>query len=78
MGLMRAAWYDRQGPAVEVLRVGDLADPRPGRDEVRVRMRFSGVNPGDTKHYQCWYRDIPPFCTSATFNLSQGLSITWN
>ena len=46
---MRAAWYDRQGPAAEVLRVGDLPAPEPGRGEVRVRLRFSGVNPGDTK-----------------------------
>jgi NADPH2:quinone reductase len=46
---MRAAWYDRQGPAAEVLQVGDLAAPEPGPGEVRVRVRFSGVNPGDTK-----------------------------
>lgn len=46
---MRAAWYDRQGPAAEVLRVGDLPAPEPRPGEVRVRLRFSGVNPGDTK-----------------------------
>ena len=46
---MRAAWYDQQGPAAEVLRVGDLPAPEPGPGEVRVRLRFSGVNPGDTK-----------------------------
>ncbi|MEU8115599.1 zinc-binding dehydrogenase [Micromonospora sp. NPDC048947] len=27
---MRAAWYDRQGPAREVLEVGELPDPWPG------------------------------------------------
>jgi len=46
---MRAAWYDQQGPAAEVLRVGDLPAPEPGSGEVRVRLRFSGINPGDTK-----------------------------
>jgi NADPH2:quinone reductase len=46
---MRAAWYDRQGPAAEVLQVGEIPAPRPGPGEVRVRVRFSGINPGDTK-----------------------------
>ena len=28
--VMRAAWYDRRGPARDVLVAGDLADPQPG------------------------------------------------
>ena len=36
---MRAAYYERQGPAAEVLRVGELPDPEPGPGEVRVRPR---------------------------------------
>jgi NADPH2:quinone reductase len=28
--MMRAAWYDQQGPAADVLRVGDLPVPEPG------------------------------------------------
>jgi NADPH2:quinone reductase len=45
---MQAAWYERQGPADEVLQVGErpLAEPGPG--EVRVRIHASGVNPSDT------------------------------
>jgi hypothetical protein len=32
---------------------------------------------GDVRHYQCWYRDAAAFCTSATSNVTQGLTITW-
>lgn len=46
---MLAAWYDQQGPAAEVLQVGELPEPEPGPDEVRVRLTVSGVNPGDVK-----------------------------
>ena len=35
---MRAAWYERNGPAAEVLKVGDLPDPAPAAGEVRVRL----------------------------------------
>lgn len=35
------------------------------------------INAGDTKHYQCWYRDAIAFCTASTFNLTQGLSLQW-
>ena len=31
-----------------------LALPEPGPGEVRVRITFSGVNPGDTKKRQDW------------------------
>jgi NADPH:quinone reductase len=46
---MRAAFYERTGPAAEVLQLADLPDPQPGPGEVRVRLRWSGVNPSDTK-----------------------------
>ncbi len=51
---MLAAWYDRQGPAVEVLQVGELLAPDPAPGEVRVRVRLSGINPGDTKKRSGW------------------------
>ncbi|MGD9882685.1 MAG: NADPH:quinone reductase [Reyranella sp.] len=44
---MRAAWYDRQGPAREVLQIGELATPVPGPGEALVRVHVSGVNPAD-------------------------------
>jgi len=58
---MRAAWYDRQGPAADVLIVGELPDPSPGPGEVRVRIRFSGVNPGDVKKRQGWLASSMPY-----------------
>ena len=45
---MRAVWYDRQGPANEVLVCGELPTPEPGNYEVRVKLEAAGVNPSDT------------------------------
>jgi NADPH2:quinone reductase len=45
---MRAVWYDRQGPATEVIVTGELPTPEPGLGQVRVRLEASGVNPSDT------------------------------
>jgi NADPH2:quinone reductase len=58
---MRAAWYNRPGPAAEVLVVGELPDPEPGPGEVRVRVRLSGVNPGDTKKRLAWTGAAMPY-----------------
>jgi NADPH2:quinone reductase len=44
---MKAVWYERQGPAREVLVFGELPRPAPGSGEVRVRLHASGVNPSD-------------------------------
>ncbi len=46
---MRAAFFESHGPAHEVIRVGEVEDPEPGPGEVRVRLRYSGVNPTDWK-----------------------------
>ncbi len=46
---MRAAWYDRTGPASHVLVLGELPDPEPGPGEVRVRVVAAGLNPRDVK-----------------------------
>jgi NADPH:quinone reductase len=46
---MRAALYDRTGPAREVLRVAEIGRPEPGPGEVRVRISLSGINPTDWK-----------------------------
>src|SRR4051812_28838560 len=49
---MKAAWYERQGAAHDVLAVGEMPDPEPGPAEVRIRVAASGVNPGDMKKRQ--------------------------
>lgn len=46
---MKAAYYERKGPAREVLRIEDRPMPEPAPGEVRVRIRVSAVNPSDTK-----------------------------
>src|SRR5438270_893608 len=58
---MRAAWYERPGPAAEVLQVGEMAEPEPSPGEVRVRVALSGVNPGDTKKRGDWTGSGIPF-----------------
>src|SRR6201985_919837 len=49
---MKAAWYEKQGPAREVLSVGDMPDPAPGPGELRIRIATSGINPGDIRKRQ--------------------------
>lgn len=46
---MKAAWYESNGSARDVLRVGDMPDPVANDGEVRVRVAASGVNPSDWK-----------------------------
>ncbi len=62
---MRAAYYERNGTAREVVRVGDVETPQAGPGEVRVKLATSGVNPSDVKSRQgstrkiAWPRVIP-------------------
>ncbi len=44
---MRAIWYERQGPARDVLILGEKPTPDPGPGEVLIRVFASGVNPSD-------------------------------
>ena len=46
---MRAAYYERNGTARDVLRIGDVETPQPKPGEVRVKLFASGVNPSDVK-----------------------------
>lgn len=46
---MKAAWYETNGSAADVMIVGTLPTPSAGPGEVRVRVHASGVNPSDVK-----------------------------
>jgi NADPH:quinone reductase len=46
---MRAAYYEKNGPAKEVLHVGEVETPQPAPGEVRIKLKTSGVNPSDVK-----------------------------
>ncbi|MCO8276737.1 NADPH:quinone reductase [Actinoplanes sp. TRM 88003] len=59
--MMRAAWYDKQGPAAEVLRVGELPVPSPGPGELRVRLHASGIHVGDIGKRQGWWGSTMPY-----------------
>lgn len=46
---MKAAYYEQQGSARDVLVIGDVAELTAGLGEVRVRIHVSGLNPSDIK-----------------------------
>ncbi len=52
--MMRAAWYERCGPAAEVLQIGELPCPQPGAGQVLARVYVSGINPHDVKKRAGW------------------------
>ena len=62
---MRAAYYEKNGTARDVLRVGEVETPHAGAGEVRVKLATSGVNPSDVKSRMgltrkiAWPRVIP-------------------
>ncbi len=51
--------------------------PNPGDAPISVRGTIPAGG-GVTRTYQCWYRNADTsFCTSATFNLTNGVETTW-
>ncbi|MCY2958909.1 MAG: hypothetical protein NTY35_01995 [Planctomycetota bacterium] len=52
------------------------ASQYPSAGDLRVSVRGLVTTPG-TRHYQVWYRNAAAFCTSSTFNLSNGWTLTW-
>jgi len=48
----------------------------PGGGDPSVSVRGSVSAPG-TRTYQVWYRNAAAFCTASTFNLSNGVELTW-
>lgn len=49
----------------------------PGPGDASVSMRGAIPLNGATRSYQAWYRNSAAFCTSATFNLTNGVRIVW-
>jgi NADPH2:quinone reductase len=46
---MRAVYYEKNGSAREVLKLGEVETPHPGPGEVRVKLATTGINPSDVK-----------------------------
>jgi len=82
---MKAVWYEKQGAARDVLVLGYMDDPRPAAGEVRIRIAFSGVNPGDVKKREDAFgigmpypRVIPHSDGSGTIDaVGEGVSREW-
>lgn len=82
---MKAAWYEKQGVARDVLTIGEMEEPQPLAGEVRIRVAFSGVNPGDVKKRQDAFgvgmpypRVIPHSDGSGTVDaVGEGVSRDW-
>ena len=55
---MKAVWYERAGPAADVLTLGEMPTPLAGPSEVRVRLEASGVNPADVGRRAGAYRGM--------------------
>jgi hypothetical protein len=49
----------------------------PAAGDLAVSVRGQVTLPG-VRNYQVWYRNAAAFCTAATFNLTNGYTITWN
>ena len=58
---MKAAWYEKQGAARDVLVVGEMGEPVAQPGEVRIRVSVSGINPGDVKKRQNAFNYGMPF-----------------
>jgi hypothetical protein len=50
--------------------------PAPGDPPISIA--GGGILPGMLRTYQAWYRDSPAYCTSATFNLTNGVAVNWH
>jgi hypothetical protein len=48
--------------------------PAAGDPSVSVR---GGCHAGELHTYQVWYRNAAAFCTPSTFNLTNGVALTW-
>lgn len=49
----------------------------PGGGDLPISIKGLIPGPGAVRTYQVWYRNAAAFCTPETYNLSNGLSVTW-
>ena len=54
---------------------GTVAYPSGAETPITVKGGIPAT--GGTRYYQVWYRNPPPFCTSATSNVTNGMAIAW-
>jgi hypothetical protein len=54
---------------------GVVSYPAMGDQSVSLRGMVPGA--GGLRYYQGWYRNAAAFCTVSTFNLTNGLSVSW-
>ncbi len=52
------------------------ASQYPGTGDPSISVRGVVTAPG-ARYYQVWYRNAAAFCTSATFNLTNGVAVSW-
>jgi hypothetical protein len=53
---------------------GSSSYPSAGDASISIK----GANiAGAVRDYQCWYRNAAAFCTPSTFNLTNGVEVTW-
>jgi hypothetical protein len=52
------------------------ASQYPASGDAPVSVRGGVTSPG-VRTYQVWYRNAAPYCTPSTFNLTNGLRVTW-
>jgi hypothetical protein len=50
----------------------------PSGNDVPLSVRGAIPPAGGNRSYQVWYRNAASFCTSATFNVTNGLMMTWH
>jgi len=56
---MKIAYYEKLGRAADVLKISEVEKPKPGPDEVLVRIYFSGLNPTDIKARTGFSKGMP-------------------
>ena len=69
---MRALRYDSFGPVGAVVRPAEVAQPRPGRGQVLVRVHFASINPLDWKlvegEHKLIFKSRPPAGVGSEFS----------